>query len=170
MLTLRRSVVGVVAVLLASGVAWAQTPTERAENLRRCLTGRNAILCNEGLLTPPQRTQVRNAQAAENLRRCLTGRNAILCNASLLTENQRHQVAVAQAELLKRVPALRVGSVPSQSLIDLGGGDMMNLSTGEYIMDMGGGDKMNLGTGDYYMNMGEGDMMNLSTGEYIIGF
>mgnify|MGYP001273807493 CR=1 FL=1 len=43
-------------------------------------------------------------------------------------------------------------------------GDVINLSTGDYIMDMGGGDKMNLTSGDYLMNMGGGDLMNLSTG------
>tara|TARA_B100001057_G_scaffold403905_1_gene416333 strand:- start:271 stop:525 length:255 start_codon:yes stop_codon:yes gene_type:complete len=53
--------------------------------------------------------------------------------------------------------------------MEMGGGDKMNLDTGEYYMDMGG-DKMNLDTGEYYMDMGDGDMMNLDTGEYHINF
>ena len=32
-------------------------------------------------------------------------------------------------------------------------------------MSMGGGDKMNLTSGDYLMNIGGGDLMNLSTGD-----
>jgi len=35
---------------------------------------------------------------------------------------------------------------------------------------MGGGDKMNLGTGDYIMDMGGGDMMNLATGAMTFSF
>ena len=53
-------------------------------------------------------------------------------------------------------------------LMDMGGGDLMNLNTGDYLMDMGGGDKMNLNTGDYLMDMGGGDLMNLDTGDYLM--
>ena len=35
--------------------------------------------------------------------------------------------------------------------------------TGDYIMNMGGGDMMNLGTGDYIMSMGGGDMIETVT-------
>ena len=42
--------------------------------------------------------------------------------------------------------------------------------TGDYIMEVGGGDRMNLGTGDYIMNLGGGKFLNLGTGDLSIGF
>ena len=125
----------------------------------------------------------------KNLKTCLTGKYESLCNENNLTSLQRKQIEVARTEVSKRRrSSSSFGGVSRSStlmnmgggdkmnlstgeyIMDLGGGDQMNLSTGDYIMDMGGGDKMNLGTGDYIMNMGGGVMMNLSTGEYTITY
>jgi hypothetical protein len=53
-------------------------------------------------------------------------------------------------------------------IMNMGGGNYLNLRSGDYIMSVGGGDSMNLRTGDYIMNMGGGDSMNLRTGAYIM--
>ncbi len=53
-------------------------------------------------------------------------------------------------------------------IMNMGGGNYLNLRSGDYIMSMGGGDSMNLTTGQYIMNMGGGDSMNLTTGAYIM--
>ena len=176
------------------------------ENLKKCLTGKYTATCKQNLLTSEQKVQVANAQRAENLRKCLTGKYQFTCNVDALTDNQKQQVATARREVAKRSTTLRGDSLyaPAETqrgsdsvnsgyigahsssyimnmgggdmmnlttgeyIMDMGGGDMMNLTTGDYIMDMGGGDKMNLGTGDYIMNMGGGDMMNLGTGDYLM--
>ena len=176
------------------------------DNLRTCLSGKWETLCKQHLLTAEQKVQVANAQRAENLKTCLTGKWETLCDIGRLTSAQRQQVAVAREEIARRQTkptggsiyapvktqrssgSFNAGYVGSSSssyimnmgggdmmnlttgeyIMDMGGGDMMNLTTGDYIMDMGGGDKMNLGTGDYIMNMGGGDMMNLGTGDYLM--
>ena len=104
-----------------------------------------------------------------NLETCLSGKYTSLCNKSLLTTDQLTQVQNAEKFIdKKQVSSAIYSSSSNMSYLNVGGGDVINLTTGDYIMDFGGGDKMNLSTGEYLMNMGEGDMMNLTTGDYMM--
>ena len=134
---------------------------ERADNLKTCLDGRYPSLCKRNLLTDAQRTQAANTEGAENVKTCLTGRYPSLCKQNLLTEQQERQMVVAQVELARRASAIYPGGSSTRYIMDLGGGDRLNLSTGEYIMHLGNGDRMNLNTGDYIMSLGGGDAINL---------
>ena len=164
---IKKIIVGLtLSLLFGNGVVVASD-----KNLKTCLTGRYPSLCKLHLLTAQQKIQVDHAVRADNLKTCLTGRYSSLCKDHLLTAQQRIQVgnaaqAASKLKIHKEGVAVSYGGVSSS--MSMGGGDQMNLTTGEYIMSMGGGDQMNLTTGDYIMNMGGGDKMNLSTGEYLM--
>jgi len=103
------------------------------------------------------------------LKTCISGKYPTLCDKSLLTPEQLSQVHNAEKLINKKSVSSSTNSSSGYvSYLNLGGGDQLNLTTGNIILDMGGGDKMNLGTGEYIMSLGGGDMMNLSTGDYIM--
>ena len=99
---------------------------------------------------------------SENLKTCLSGKYPSLCKEELLTAKQKNMVERASDNYIKinkhqKSSAGTLSKIHNPTIgftMDMGGGDKMNLSTGEYIMDMGGGDKMNLSTGEYIMDMG----------------
>ena len=110
---------------------------------------------------------------SNNLETCVSGKYPTLCKKNLLTSEQLVQVENAKILFDKNknnVLSTQSSALGATSYLNMGGGDMMNLDTGNYIMSMGGGDMMNLGTGDYLMSMGGGDMINLNTGGLIMSF
>jgi len=142
-----------------------------SNNLETCVSGKYPTLCKKNLLTSEQLVQVENAERADNLKTCVSGKYPTLCKKNLLTSEQLVQVENAKFLFDKNknnVLSTQSSALGATSYLNMGGGDMMKLDTGDYIMSMGGGDMMNLGTGDYIMSMGGGDMMNLGTGEYLM--
>jgi hypothetical protein len=62
---------------------------EHKDNLRKCLDGGLAILCDKSLLTDEEKRQAREAERKDNARKCLDGGLSILCNKALLTEEEK---------------------------------------------------------------------------------
>lgn len=108
-----------------------------------------------------------SAQLEDNLKTCLDGRYPALCKHSLLTGQQ--QVQVRNAEQFKKTSTFaNLGEGVFSNLEDYRNLEDSSLGTVNFIMNMGGGDQMNLSAGEYIMNMGGGMMMNLGTGDLTI--
>jgi hypothetical protein len=69
---------------------------ENRENLRTCMTGKYAALCDHSRLTSDQAGEVKNAERIENLTVCLTGQYPALCNHSLLSLDDAVRVQSAE--------------------------------------------------------------------------
>ena len=119
---------------------------ELSKNLKTCLDGKFSAICDRTLLTPEQKAQVKQAETVRDL------------------DQQFLRKGFSASEVIGSSHSFNI----NHQIIELGQGDYMNLTTGDYIMDVGGGDKMNLGTGEYIMHLGDGDYMNLTSGDYIM--
>ncbi len=153
---------------------------ELAQNLKTCLDGKYSALCDQTLLTPEQKLQVKQAETVRELDQQFLRKGFPTgeVNGNVHSFNINHQIIeLGQGDYMNLTTGdyiMDVGGGDKMNLgtgeyiMHLGGGDYMNLTTGDYIMDLGGGDKMNLGTGEYAMHLGGGDYMNLATGDYIM--